>query len=50
MLRQAQHDMVEKWVPFAFRVWHTYGQIVRTPKANGTLWIACPLKANLLGP
>ncbi len=30
-------------VPFAFRVWHTYDQIVRTPKANGTI----PAAANL---
>ena len=29
-------DSYGEMVPFAFGVWHTYGQIARTPKANGT--------------
>ena len=34
--REPASRCAERTVPFAFRVWHTYGQIVRAPKANGT--------------
>ena len=34
--REPASRCAERTVPFTFRVWHTYGQIVRAPKANGT--------------